>query len=792
MRRTLLSTERKLREPICKGAITDNADHAHDPIRRRVAVRGIVQGVGFRPAMHRSASALGLVGMVGNDGTGVFVEIEGARETVDAFIDGLRDAAPPLAVIDDVLVEEVDLTGGHGFAIVESDASTAKTTLLTPDVAPCVDCLRELADPADRRHRYPFLNCTNCGPRYSIVRSLPYDRASTTMSGFTMCHACASEYHDIHDRRFHAQPTCCPRCGPSLSLRSPDGRSILVDDVVAATVEHLRRGAIVAVKGLGGFHLAVDAADEDAVARLRDRKHREEKPFALLVADVAAAREIAMVTTVEADLLVDPSRPVVLLPRRDDAGARAIARSVAPGNRSRGVLLPPTPLHVLLAEEFGAPLVLTSGNRSDRPIVVDDDVAIEQLGSIADVFCTHDRPIHVRIDDSVTRVVDDRQIVVRRARGLTPRPIRIDAGFPRHTLACGAQLKATVCLGRDDVAFVSQHLGDLSDYDTVMAYEQAVGHLGSLFGIEPVVVAHDLHPDMASTTYALRIAETADAGCETVGVQHHHAHIASCLADNAREDDVIGIAFDGLGLGADGSIWGGEVLHANLTDFRRLGHLRTVPLPGGDAAIREPWRLAAMHLATVLDVDAIEALDVFARNRAQWPAVRAMAAGSVNTPPTSSAGRLFDAVASIVGIRDRVSYEGQAAIELEQRAATDHRDSYPFLLSDGEPFVIDTAPLIGAIASDLSGGVSVERIAARFHNAVVDLIVASARRSRRETGLATVALSGGVFQNAMLVSRAAVALRALGFDVLVHRRVPPNDGGISLGQAVIVAARDRR
>ncbi len=784
-----------LRSPICKGVITDNVDKSRDRIRRRVVVRGIVQGVGFRPAMHRSATGLGLVGIVGNDGTGVFVEVEGARTRIETFVHGLRDAAPPLAVIDDVSVTEVDVAGGHDFVIVESDATTATTTLLAPDVAPCVDCLRELADPQDRRFRYPFLNCTNCGPRYSIVRSLPYDRQTTTMSGFTMCADCASEYHDVDDRRFHAQPTCCPRCGPTLSLRTTDGRPIDVNDVVAATVQHLRNGAIVAVKGLGGFHLAVDATNDEAVTRLRARKHREEKPFAVLVADIAAAREIAVVGTTESDLLIDPSRPIVLLSRRDEGAepdASSVASSVAPGNRSLGVLLPPTPLHVLLAEEFGAPLVLTSGNRSDEPIVVDDADALARLGAIADVFCTHDRPIHVRIDDSVTRVVDDHQIVVRRARGLAPRPVHFAAGFPRHTLACGAQLKATVCLGRDDVAFVSQHLGDLSEFETVVAYEAAIDHLGALFGIEPVVVAHDLHPDMASSAYAQRIAAVAGDDLETVAVQHHHAHIASCLADNARDDAVIGIAFDGLGLGADGSIWGGEVLHADLTDFRRLGHLRTVPLPGGDTAIREPWRLAAMHLASVLDVDAIEAMDVFARNRAQWSTVGSMAAGGVNTPLTSSAGRLFDAVASILGIRDRVSYEGQAAIELEQRASTDHRGSYPFQLTDDEPFVIDTAPLIGAVASDLTDGAPVEVIAAGFHNAVVDLMVASATRARQETGLATVALSGGVFQNALLVARATAALGDAGFDVLVHRRVPPNDGGISLGQAAIVAARDRR
>lgn len=753
--------------------------------RHRVVIRGIVQGVGFRPAMHRHAASLGLAGFVGNDGAGVFVEVEGELSKIDAFVEGLAAAAPPLAVIDDVAVTELAAGGAEGFRIVDSDTSASTTTLVAPDIAPCDDCLAELLDPADRRYRYPFVNCTNCGPRYSIVRSVPYDRATTTMAGFVMCAGCAAEYEDPSDRRFHAEPTCCPACGPSLTLRTRDA-VLGAGDVIGELVARLREGSIAAVKGLGGYHLACDARNEEAVASLRSRKDREEKPFALLVGSVEEARAIADVSAVEADLLVDPARPIVLLARRVDAG---VAPSVAPRNGSLGAMLAPTPLHVLLVEAFGGPLVLTSGNRSSEPIVTDDDDAIERLDGIADVFCTHDRPIHVRVDDSVTRVVGDRQIVIRRARGLAPRPARVLARFPRHTLACGAQLKSTVCLGRDDVAFVSQHLGDLENHETYLAFRQAVDHLGALFGVDPMVVAHDLHPDMASTAHAQDLA--AAEGLDLVGVQHHHAHIASCLADNEADGPVIGLAFDGLGLGVDGTLWGGEVLHADLARAARLGHLASVPMPGGDMAVREPWRMALAHLAGVLEADALAVTDVFERNRERWDAVASMVRSGVNAPLTSSVGRLFDAVAAIVGVRDEVTYEGQAAIELEQAVDLTESGSYPVAISADGPFLVDTGPIVRGVADDVRAGVAAPTVAGRFHNAVVDLMVAAARRARETTGLATVALSGGVFQNALLLARAVPALSGCGFEVLTHRRFPANDGGISLGQAVVVAGRDR-
>ena len=760
-------------------------------VRRRLVVRGIVQGVGFRPAVYRCAVGRGLDGFVGNDGSGVFVEVEGDEAAVDAFAEALPGAAPPLAVVDAIEARPVPPTGTTGFRIIETLDDGDVATSLGPDVAPCPACLRELADPSGRRYRYPFLNCTDCGPRYSIVARLPYDRASTTMATFPMCAECAAEYGDPLDRRYHAQPTCCPSCGPSLAIHDADFAPTGATDPLAEAVALLRRGAVVAVKGLGGYHLAVDAVDRRAVDRLRRRKHREDKPLAVLVADLDAARRLVVLGDTETDLLVSPERPVVLAERRHagTAGtdvAASVAPSVAPGNRALGVLLPPTPLHVLIAQDFGGPLVLTSGNRSAEPIVHRDDDARRRLGGVADAYLVHDRPIQVRLDDSVTRVVGDRQIVVRRARGHAPRPVHLKGGFPRHTLACGAQLKATVCVGRDERAIVSQHLGDLDDHATRLAFEEAVEHLCRLFDVRPEVVAHDLHPDLGSSSFARSLD-----GVETVEVQHHHAHIASCLADNEVDDAVIGVAFDGLGLGADGTIWGGEILLADLDTFDRLGHLATVPMPGGDAAVRQPWRMAAVHASRALDLDRLRTLSVFERNHDRWDAVLSMAGAGVNAPLTSSAGRLFDAVAALVGVRDEVSYEGQAAIELEQAAALGETGTYPVELVEGTPFVLDTVPLLRAVADDVAAGAGAGTVSARFHNGVTAMVVAACEEARSLTGAGVVALSGGVWQNALLVDRVSAGLSGVGFRVLTHRRFPPNDGGISLGQAAVVAARDR-
>lgn len=753
-----------------------------DAVRLEVRIEGIVQGVGFRPFVHHLARSLGLSGTVGNDARGVVAEVEGAPDLLDRFVGRLPLEAPTMAVIDHIETRPVPARGDRGFRIVASDATGARAVPVSPDIATCAACLADLWDPDDRRHRYAFTNCTDCGPRYTIVRDVPYDRPATTMAGFAMCDACAREYHDPGDRRFHAQPVCCPACGPRLTLVDAAGDPV-AGDPVRATARLLRAGSVVAVKGLGGYHLAVDATDEAAVVRLRARKHREERPLAVMVADLDAARALGEVGPHEAALLTGPSAPIVLLPRRPDAG---LAPSVAPGNRALGVMLAYTPLHHLLAAEVGGPFVLTSGNVSDEPIAYADDDARTRLGGIADAFLTHDRPIHMRVDDSVVRVVGDRPLLVRRSRGYAPQPVLTAQPAPRPLLAVGAELKSTVCLAAGRRAYLSHHIGDLENWETHRSFTAAIDHLQRLFAIEPAVVAHDLHPEYLSTKHALDLE-----GVDLVGVQHHHAHIASCLADNLEAGPVIGVAFDGTGFGTDGTIWGGEVLIADLLGFERVGHLDVVALPGGAAAIREPWRMAAARLDHAYGGAVPDDLAVATRHRDRWPSVLAVARAGINSPPTSSAGRLFDAVAALVGVRDTVTYEGQAAIELEQAADPAERGGYPARLDPGPPMVIAGADLVRAVVADLRAGVAPAVVAARFHRGVAAAVVEVCRRTREASGLATVALSGGVFQNVLLLRWLVDALEVEGFRVLIHRRVPPNDAGISFGQAAVAAARDR-
>jgi len=758
--------------------------------RTRVRVEGIVQGVGFRPFVHALAGRLGLAGLVGNDAGGVFVEVEGTAETVQRFLEALAAEAPPLAVIERVTATPLDPTGALGFAIAPSRDGGARQALVSPDTATCPDCLAELADPADRRFRYPFINCTNCGPRFTIVRDVPYDRPATTMAAFAMCADCAREYSDPADRRFHAQPVCCPACGPALRLLDRDGRPAEADPLAAAAAR-LRAGAVVAVKGIGGYHLAADAAAEPAVAALRARKHREDKPFAVMVADLDAAAALCQVDPAEQAMLASPRRPIVLLRRRPEAaGARpgGVAASVAPGNRSLGVMLPYTPLHHLLLAEVGRPIVLTSGNVSDEPIAYLDDEAVGRLGGIADWFLTHDRPIHVRADDSVVRAFRSRELPLRRSRGFAPQPLGLPWPFPRHVLACGAELKHTFCLAKNGHAFVSHHIGDLENYETFRSFTEGVGHFRRLFAVDPEVVAHDLHPEYLSTKYALELD-----GVELEGVQHHHAHVAACLADNGEPGPVIGVAFDGLGYGADGTIWGGELLVADLGGFRRAGYLEVVPMPGGAAAIREPWRMAAAWLDAAFGGQVPERLAVAGRHRDRWDQVLALARSATASPSTSSAGRLFDAVAAILGVRDAVNYEGQAAVELEQLADPAERSAYPARVDragDG-PLRLAGTDLVRAVVEDLEAGAAAPLIAARFHNGLADATVTACGALGDASGLRTVALSGGVFQNTLLLERTVAGLEGRGFRVLVHSRVPPNDAGISLGQAVVAGARDR-
>ncbi|MFF5210875.1 carbamoyltransferase HypF [Streptosporangium sp. NPDC000396] len=757
--------------------------------RIRIRVEGIVQGVGFRPHVHSLARRLALSGWVGNDGQGVFIEAEGTAEGVARFQEDLRDHAPPLAVIHRITASAIPARGDQGFHIAGSRAGSERVTLISPDVATCADCLAELFDPADRRYRHAFINCTNCGPRFTVVRDVPYDRPATTMAAFAMCERCAEEYLDPQDRRFHAQPISCPACGPALRLLGAHGDacggagSRAGGDPIGLAAELLGSGGVLAVKGLGGYHLAVDAGDEDAARTLRSRKHREDKPFAVMVADLDAARALCELGRDAERLLTSPRRPIVLLPRRPGA---PIAEAVAPGDRRLGIMLPYTPVHHLLSRQFARPYVLTSGNRSDEPIAYQDHDAFARLSDIADCFLTHDRPIHIRTDDSVIIPMGGRELPLRRSRGYAPEPLRLSRPVRRAVLACGAELKSTFCLAKGHHAFVSHHIGDLENYETLRSFTEGIDHFRRLFDITPQVVAHDLHPEYLSTKYA---RETD--GVDLVGVQHHHAHIASCLADNDEAGPVIGVAFDGLGYGTDGTFWGGELLVADLNGFTRAGCLAPVPLPGGTAAIRQPWRMAAAHLDAAYDGAPPDDLPVRSRQHRLWDDVVAVARSGVNSPLTSSAGRLFDAVAALIGLHDTVNYEGQAAIALEQRADPAERSAYSAgFLDEAGLLLIQTGDLVRAVVDDLRGRTDPATIAARFHNGLAAVTAASCVRLRADTGIGTVALSGGVFQNRLLTDGLVQALQRHGFRVLTHHRVPPNDGGISLGQAAVAAARD--
>jgi hydrogenase maturation protein HypF len=760
-----------------------------DVIRTAIRVEGVVQGVGFRPFVYSLATGLGLGGLVGNDADGVWVEIEGSPLSIREFLVRLRRDAPSLARVERVTTTSMPPTGTAAFAIAASAPGGQRRALIAADAATCADCLRELFDPADRRFRYPFVNCTNCGPRFTIVRDVPYDRPFTTMAGFAMCAECHAEYSDPADRRYHAQPVCCPACGPRLTLTGAADRKPDSGDPLGASAAMLRDGRIVAVKGLGGYHLAASAGCEPAVAELRARKHREDKPFAMLAASLEDARSLCAVDAAAAELLTSRARPIVLLPRLPAAD---VARAVAPGNRELGIMLPYTPLHHLLARAVGHPIVLTSGNVSDEPIAYRDEDAFSRLAPIADAFLTHDREIHVRTDDSVARTVRGRPVLLRRSRGYVPEPVAVPGGFPRHVLACGAELKNTFCLAKDGYAFVSHHVGDLENAETLRSFTEGIGHFRRLFDVSPAVVAHDLHPEYLSTKYALDLPDV-----DLVGIQHHHAHIASCLADNGWPTDagpVIGVAFDGTGYGSDGTLWGGEFLVASYADFTRGGHFAPVALPGGAAAIRQPWRMAAAYLdAAGLDTDALAEgmLDVRDRNAGHWPAIISMARRRINSPLTSSAGRLFDAVAAVLGVRDTVNYEGQAAIELEQLADPAETVYYQAGIEPGVPFVAHGADLVRAAFNDLAAGVPRQVIAARFVGGVAGVIEEGCLLLRERHGLSTVALSGGVFQNMLLLSAVVPRLEARGLTVLTHSRVPCNDGGISLGQAAVAAAWDR-
>ncbi len=750
--------------------------------RARARVVGTVQGVGFRPYVYRLAGELGLSGWVLNDAHGVLLEVEGDR--VDEFLARLGPDAPPLAVVERVETSVVAILGDGAFEIRASPRGSVPDAPVAPDSATCTDCIGELFDPADRRYRYPFINCTNCGPRFTIVRGIPYDRPYTTMASFVMCPVCQGEYDDPSDRRFHAQPNACPVCGPRVALvrvsaDDDPAAAVQLDDPLAEATRALLAGAVVAVKGIGGYHLACRADDEYAVAALRARKHREDKPFALMCGSVQAAATLVTLGDGELELLGSAQRPIVLAPRRADA---PVAASVAPGAPELGVMLPYSPLHHLLLADTGCPLVMTSANVSDEPIAYGDEDALARLREIADLFVVHDRPIETRTDDSVARVAAGRSMFLRRSRGYVPGAISLPVAAPRPILACGAELKNTFCVAKGDRAWVSHHIGDLQNYETLRSFTDGVAHFERLFAVAPEVVAHDLHPEYLSTKYALE-----RDGVSLVGVQHHHAHMAACLAEHGVGGPAVGAIFDGTGYGLDGTVWGGELLVGDLADFERVGSLLAVRLPGGERAIREPWRMACAWLLEAGVPAPPRALAELVGSR-RWEQVSELARTGLQSPLTTSMGRLFDAVAALCGIRTEVNYEGQAAIELEAACDPAERGSYPIAVSS-DPLVIDPREAIAAVVADVTGGADRGVVASRFHAGVAGATVEACTRAAGAAGVDVVVLSGGVFMNRRLLEGMVVGLGAAGLRVLVPERLPPGDGGISYGQAVVAAAR---
>ncbi|HEX8855877.1 MAG TPA: carbamoyltransferase HypF [Thermoleophilaceae bacterium] len=742
---------------------------AHAVTRLRARVEGTVQGVGFRPHVYRLATELGLGGWVLNDERGVLLEVEGAPERVEAFILRLTAEAPPLASVQRVLRESVPPEGSRGFEIHESERSGEPAALVTPDSATCDDCLGELFDPADRRFRYPFINCTNCGPRFTIVRGVPYDRPLTTMASFPMCERCRREYEDPADRRFHAQPNACPECGPWLRLVDRTGAAVTSSDPIRTVAATLSAGLVVAVKGLGGFHLACVASDEPVVASLRARKQRESKPFALMVPSVGAARELVELSEEEEALLLGRERPIVLARRWDGA---PVANAVAPGLPELGLMLPYSPLHHRLMSECGVPLVMTSGNVSDEPIAYRDHSALARLRGIADLFLLHNRPIHMRTDDSVVRVVHSRPLMLRRSRGYVPASIDLPLETP-PLLACGAELKSTFCVAKGTRAWVGHHIGDLKNWETLRSFREGVEHFERLFAVAPERVVHDLHPDYLSTRYA-----SEREGVMLVGVQHHHAHLAACLAEHGETGRAVGAIFDGSGYGTDGTVWGGEILVGDLTGFERVGHLWPARLPGGDRAAEQPWRMACAWLVEAFGDEGAALPGV---DPAQWAAIGHMARSGFSSPLTTSVGRLFDAVAALSGVRTESDYEGHAAIELEAAAARAERGAYPF---PG----LDAREAIRAVCADLAGRTDPGVVSARFHNGLAVATAHACAEAAEGAGVDLVVLSGGVFQNRRLLEATAELLRAMRLRVLVPERLPPNDGGISYGQAAVAAA----
>ncbi len=758
--------------------------------RVKISIKGVVQGVGFRPFIFNLAVSAGMKGYVLNSSNGLIIDVEG--RDADAFAEKILSSPPVLARIKEADVVSLPAFGYETFTIKES-LDHEGITLVPPDISVCDDCLNEIFDGSNRRHGYPFTNCTNCGPRFTIINGIPYDREKTTMAVFTMCPECRAEYNNPADRRFHAQPNACPACGPKLELIiKSSGFGVSEEYPVEGTIKLLKQGAVVAIKGIGGFHLCCDAENEDAVRRLRERKRKNNKPFALMSPDIETIKKFCALDDAETKTLLSFERPIVLLEKLTND---LIAPSVAPKNRRYGVMLPYTPLHYLLfssqfpllTSNFSA-LVMTSGNLAEEPIVINNDEAINKLGGIADAFLINDRDIYMRADDSVSVMFEGKPRLVRRSRGYVPMPVEMPFDMP-EILAVGGELKNTFAVTKGGYAFISQHIGDLENHETMEFFEESLRNIKDIYRIDPAAVAHDLHPDYLTTRWALK------SGLKKTAVQHHHAHIASCMMDNGIDESVIGAAFDGTGYGSDGNIWGGEFMIADLKDFSREGHFKYVPLPGGDAAVREPWRMAVSYIIDSFGdsyEDVLKSLGFFERcGEENIKRLTAIINKRVNTPLTSSAGRLFDAVSSMTGLCDRITFEGEAAIALEAVCDETVFDHYPVNITGRSPLIIDFSRTINAIVKDIQEGLPRQIIAARFHNTVSEAAGRVVENISERSGLRKAALSGGVFQNRFLLQRTSMDLREKGIEVLIHERVPANDGGLSLGQAAIAAKRLR-
>lgn len=771
--------------------------------RFEIRITGIVQGVGFRPFVYNLARTHDLNGWVNNAGADVIIEVEGEEGRIESFIDKLRSEAPPLSFIKEIYIKEQPLSGSKEFIIAKSRSDETKNIYISPDTSICKDCASEMFNPSDRRYLYPFINCTNCGPRFTIIQNVPYDRCNTTMDKFTMCSQCASEYKEPSDRRYHAQPVSCYQCGPRLELLDNKGLRVETQDILKEARCLISEGKIIAVKGLGGYHLVCDAENAAAVKELRRRKARDDKPFAIMVAETAAAQRYCEVNREEKRLLESTQKPIVLLRRKPDA---YLPDEIAPGNPFLGIMLPYTPVHMLLfynsegvhsagtSHSFNA-LVMTSGNKSSEPIFYKDDEAVENLNDIADYFLTNDREIYIRTDDSVTRVFRGREFIIRRARGYVPLPVTVNIRTGREqipsVLACGGELKNTFCINKGNEFYLSHHIGDLENAETLASFEEGIEHFKKLFGMKYDTVVYDLHPEYLSTKYAVDLDIK-----NKIAVQHHHAHIASCMAENNLNEDVIGVAFDGTGYGDDGNLWGGEFFSGSLKGFKREGHLEYIPMPGGESAIKEPWRMAVCYLQKagysleeftcggLNDTGGFRYLQGIDKNNVS--VVLQMIEKQINSPLTSSMGRLFDAAAAMLGVRHRIRYEGQAAIELEYLVSKKECTPYDFKIveADGK-FTLCPEEIIRGIIKDIGNNVCKQMIATRFHATAAQIVLESSVNIRNKTGINNVVLSGGVFQNMTLLDMCMSYLEKSGFTVYIHSRVPSNDGGIALGQAVL-------